>query len=114
MTILTMPVQEDARRQAEDRLALQAQSLRAVVALFHARVPLASWPRRELCVLAGALTSDGRNDFEDRKARDLERHLFRGETPVIAVERLPDAGDLEERLRADLPGLVRLGCGRGL
>jgi hypothetical protein len=114
MTTQTMSVLEDPKSWAEERIALQAQCLRAVVSLIQNEVPLASWPRQELSVLAGALRSDGLNDFEDRKARNLERHLFRGESPAIHAERLPEMGDLEERVRADLPSLVRLGSGRRL
>lgn len=85
MTTRTRSAQEDPRSWAEERIAFQAECLRAVVSLIERKVPLAAWPRQELSALVGALQCDGRNDFEDRKARDLERHLFRGDAPEVHV-----------------------------
>lgn len=114
MTTSLTPIQPDQRSRTEARIALQARVLRDIVSLIAAKVPWGSWPRLELSVLKGALTCDGRNTFEDAKARNLEWHLFRGKTPLLEAGRLPEMSDMEERVRADLAGLVRLGSGRGL
>lgn len=102
------------RNRAEERLDLQARMLGSVITLIETRVPWNEWPRDERSVLAGALRCDDKNNFEDAKARNLAWHLFRGDAPDFDVERVPELCDVEDRIRADLAGLVRLGSCRNI
>lgn len=103
------------RSSVEGRLRVQADFLRRIVDLIEASTSFQDWPAEELSVLQGAMNDHALSASEARKARDLAWHLFRGTPPDLppAVE---DEGlrDVEERVRADLPGLVRLGAGRRL
>jgi len=103
---------ERRRNAVERRLELQADFLKRIIDLLETSTPWPHWPFEELSILAGAISADVPNEFEARKARDLKWHLFRGSPPVWSVARIDDLKDVEDRVRADLSGLVPLGIGR--
>lgn len=108
----TSSTNQSARREAEKRLDIQARMLRSIATLIASRTAWSEWPKVELAVLVGALRADGQNSFEEAKARNLSWHLFRGEMPEFDIKRISEFADAEDRVRADLSGLVELGAGR--
>ena len=108
-----MQAKHHPRREAvEKRLGLQAAILSSTKHLIEGRIPLDQWPMDELASFYQALHPTRGNEFEFRKARNLARHLFRGHDTPSFPEGVSDLqADLAERLRADLPGLLRLGAG---
>lgn len=106
-----------ARDDVERSLLRQADQLESVVTNILGRVPWDEWSGEDRQSLVQALNPHGRSAFEQAKARNLARHLFRGDTPVFRSEDTEQetANDPSaERLRADLPGLLPLGSGRYL
>jgi len=102
------------RREIEAAIAREEQLLRQVVLLIQQGVAFARWPNELLEALCAALFTSG-NPGEERKAATLSQHLFRSPTPALP---LPSRAEIDsaqrrlaERLRADLPGLTRLGAG---
>jgi hypothetical protein len=103
---------QSRRSVVEQRLELQADFLKRIIALLEKCTPWPHWPSAELAILAGAISADISNAVEARKARDLKWHLFRGNLPAWSIVRLDGFQDVEDRVRADLSGLVPLGIGR--
>jgi hypothetical protein len=94
---------EEAIREESCALADIADRLRG-------RVPWAEWPvHMQEHLLAACFPSSG-NQREHAKAAGLRWHLFRADPPQMAVAN--NQGRVAERIRADLIGLVPLGCGR--
>jgi hypothetical protein len=100
------------RNSVEKRLELQAAFLRRIVDLLETCTPWEYWPSDARSVLAGAISADVSNEFEARKARDLKRHVFRGNPANLPASTIEGLNDIEDRVRADLAGLVPLGIGR--
>lgn len=103
-----------SRAQVEAALRIEGAVLADARELLRKAVPLTGWPEQLQRALLAALTEEG-EDIEAQKARWLRRHLFRDTDlglPPLPSSSLPSIGRrIAERLRADLIGLVPLGCG---
>ncbi|MNU37252.1 hypothetical protein D3C71_259050 [compost metagenome] len=103
-------------RTVEEHLDEQAEMLSSIRSLIEDKIPFAGWAASEQAAFTAALQPpEEMSQFEEMKARNLARHLFRQDIE----NRLPlseefDRFDLADRIRADLAGLVRLGAGRHL
>ena len=105
---------DDRRRMVDDSVRLAGDVLAACASHVREGREMARWAPHEREALLAACFSHPQGDgIERRKAENLAWHLFRrsGFQPVQPVG---DGGFLSERIRADLPGLVRLGAGRYL
>lgn len=105
----------------EARLTAQHAVLTAVIEHLRRREPLARWPEAHRRPFILALSQPRGAPAEAWKVTALRRHLF-GTTELPQLDALSRAidglGDLDreasERLRAELPGLVRLRAASGL
>ncbi|MEW6751820.1 MAG: hypothetical protein AB1505_12710 [Candidatus Latescibacterota bacterium] len=98
----------EAMIREEERVLLE------VVRLLQTGVCFAAWPAEAMELLRAALT-EGENGVEAQRSRTLTRHLFRSRAHSLPALRQADLPPLQrriaERIRADLAGLVPLGCG---
>lgn len=102
----------------EQAIADEEQTLAEAVSLLRARVLWERWPTQAGRALALALVEPPASETSAFQARVLRRHLF-GPTVWRSPFPLPDhPTPIEirraERLRSDLPRLVRLRAGRYL
>ena len=97
-----------------EAIRLEEAALTETIQLLAAATPWAEWPERLRRALRAALTYAGEG-VEAHKARWLHRHLFRdadpGWPPLPPSALSPLECRIAERLRADLPGQMPLGCG---
>lgn len=103
-------------RTVEEHLDEQAEMLSSIRSLIEDKIPFGRWAASEQAAFMAALQPpEEMSQFEEMKARNLARHLFRQdiENRVPLPEEF-DRFDLADRIRADLAGLVRLGAGRHL
>lgn len=103
------------RRDLERFIVQENRILEECVDLINRRVPLSEWPPETR--IAFLLALQPRQEGETRKAFSMARHLrIDGHFDGLDVPEAPS--DLQcrcaERIRADLPGLIRLGAGRYL
>jgi len=93
-------------------LERQAMRLDRIRSLLERRVHWNEWPDEDRDVLVLAVFPPRGNSFEFAKSRTLLRHLFRGNDPDFDIDSVGPVSEVEaDRVRADLPGLVPLGCG---
>ena len=102
----------------EQAIADEERTLAEAAALLRARVPWDRWPAQPGRALALALVEPPSSETSAFQARVLRRHLF---GPAIWRSPFPSPADpapieirRAERLRSDLPRLVRLRAGRYL
>jgi hypothetical protein len=103
------------REDIERFIVHENRILEECVDLINRRVPLSEWPRETR--IAFLLALQPREDGEISKAFTMARHLrIGGRFEEYDVPETPSAlhRRCSERIRADLPGLVRLGAGRHL
>ncbi len=103
------------REDLESFIAHENKILEECVDLINRRIPLSEWPRETR--IAFLLALQPRQDGETRKAFSMARHLrIDGRFDHYDVPETPSALQrrCSERIRADLPGLIRLGAGRYL
>jgi len=97
----------------------QRAILLEVMTLLSDATPLVAWSSRTRNALLTALSDEGLTSSEPWKVTALRRHLC-GTTALTLPPRTgaapisPAEHATAERLRADLPGLVRLRCAVGL
>jgi hypothetical protein len=103
------------REDLERFIAQENRILEECVALINRRIPLPEWPRETR--IAFLLALQPQREGETRKAFYMARHLrISGRFDQCDVPETPSALQrrCSERIRADLPGLIRLGAGRYL
>lgn len=95
------------------RLNEQARVMAAIVSNIRAQTDWGIWSSECKNVLIAALLPVDQNRQEEIKAETLKWHLFRANLPHLDRPKIENE-DLAERVRADVPGLVKLGAGRYL
>jgi hypothetical protein len=106
-------------RESVDRvIADEERTLAEAASLLQARVPWDRWPDQTARALALALADPPGSESSVWQARVLRRHLFGPQTwrSPLPVPAVPAAIEIRrsERLRSDLPRIVRLRAGRYL
>jgi hypothetical protein len=106
---------DESRVTVEKELALEERMLTAVADLLNRKVELARWPEdvRNVFLLALWKKKCRKGDREAWKAFRTARHLYvdRKRLPPEPADPTPLQRRLAERVRADLPRLVKLRAG---
>ncbi len=100
----------------ENLIVQENKILQECIDLLNHRIPLSDWPYEVrvaflLAIQAGVRTGEGREEY---KAFSVARHLrIDRQFPGYEVPENPSSVQrrCSERIRADLPGLVKLGSG---